>query len=90
MAQIIPPTPLPNGKKSYFKALQNKFEKSIWILKLDTPLNQTEAVLFLTKMSRRTLKWVRTAHPKLGVFPYFPKYSIFVASISQLTQKLQQ
>ena len=31
-----------------------------------------------------------TAHPKLGVFSYFPKYSFIVAFISQLVKKLQQ
>ena len=33
---------------------------------------------------------VRTLRPKLGVFCYFPKYSILVAVISQLVKKLQQ
>ena len=41
-------------------------------------------------MRCRTLKWVCTAHPKLGVFSYFPKYSFIVAFISQLVKKLQQ
>ena len=34
--------------------------------------------------------WVCTKHPKLGVFCYFLKYSILVAGISQLVNKLQQ
>ena len=33
---------------------------------------------------------MRTAHPKLGVFSYVPKYSFIVAFISQLVKKLQQ
>ena len=41
-------------------------------------------------MRCRTLKWVCTAHPKLGVFSYVPKYSFIVAFISQLVKKLQQ
>ena len=40
-------------------------------------------------MRRGTLTRGLTTHRKLEVFPYFPKYSIFVAFISQLTQKLQ-
>ena len=34
--------------------------------------------------------WVCTKHPKLGVFCYILKYSILVAGISQLGNKLQQ
>ena len=41
-------------------------------------------------MRSRTLKWVRTACPKLGVFYYYPKYSFIVAFISQLVKKLQR
>ena len=34
--------------------------------------------------------WVCTKHPKLGVFCYFPKYSILGAVTSQFVKKLQQ
>ena len=41
-------------------------------------------------MRSRTLKWVCTARPKLGVFYYYPKYSFIVAFTYQRTQKPQQ
>ena len=44
----------------------------------------------MQKSCLETFPWVYTKHPKLGVFSYFPKYSILVAIISQLVEKLQQ
>ena len=45
---------------------------------------------FKQKMGCRTLKWVCTVHPKLGVFSRLLIFNILVALITQLIKKLQQ
>ena len=45
---------------------------------------------FCQNQVQKPFPWVHTKLPKLGVFSYFPKYSILVAVISQLVKKLQQ
>ena len=88
---ILPlPPPFRMVKKNYFQVTQIKFQKWIWLLKFDTPSNQTESVLFQTKngMSDPEMGAYRT--PEFGCFFKIFKMQLFCCFITQLVKKLHQ
>jgi len=77
-------------KMIFLRWLKLNFRNGFGCWNLTHHLIRQSRSFFEQKMGCRTLKWVPTSHPKLGVFSYFPKYTFIVAFISQLTQKPQQ
>ena len=77
-------------KLIFLRWLKLNFRNGFGCRNLTHHLIRQSRSFFKQKMGCRTLKWVCTVHPKLGVFSRLLKFNIFVALITQLIKKLQQ
>ena len=66
-------------KMIFLRWLKLNFRNGFDCWNLTHHLIKQSRSFFEQKMGCRTLKWVRTARPNLGVFSKFSKYSFFVA-----------
>ena len=69
-------------KTIFLSWLKLNFRNGFGCWNLTHHLIRQSRSFFEQKMGCRTLKWVPTSHPKLGVFSYFLKYTFIVALIS--------
>ena len=70
-------TPFLMVKKNNLEVTQNNCKNRFGCWNLTHVFIIQRRSFFWQKMRRWTLKWVRTACPKIGVFSYFPKYCFF-------------
>ena len=74
----------------FLRWLKLNFRNGFGCWNLTHHLIRQSRSFFKQKMGCRTLKWVCTMHPKLGVFSRLLIFNILVALITQLIKKLQQ